>query len=320
MAGVDLIGNLNMDLVIRGFRRLPQWGREEIGDGCSLFPSGQAGYTAFALRGLGVPVRLAANAGSDDWGELIVRGLETAGADCSGVERRPGARTGITVACVRGDGERAFVSYYGCLMDFDGSALRRTRVSLAVHPDILALCGLNALPNLPIAEVESLFAETRRSGGRTLLDTGWDPLGWGGERVVALRRLLSEVTVFLPNAEEATALTGLEDPLEAARDLVGCGARLVVVKLGPDGSLALGEGTGPEGSRMPALPVAVVDAVGAGDSYNAGFMAAMAGGARLRECMALGTATASIYISRAEGRFPARAEADAAARALLEEG
>ncbi|HOX32866.1 MAG TPA: carbohydrate kinase family protein [Spirochaetales bacterium] len=319
MDGIDLVGNLNMDLVIRGFARLPGWGREEIGSDCDLYPSGQAGYTAFALRALGLGVRLAANVGDDDWGGRILGALGAAGVDCAGVERRPGSRTGVTVACVRQDGERAFVSYYGCLMDFDAACLGRAAASLSPEPRVLALCGLNALPNLPLAEVGALFARARRAGGRTALDTGWDPMGWPRTRVAALRGLLREVSVFLPNAEEATALTGLADPAEAARDLAGCGASLVVVKLGPGGSLAFGEGLGPAGARVPAPAARVVDAVGAGDVYNAGFIAGLAEDVDPEGCMALGTAAASLYISRAADRFPSRGEVDLAARAAAKE-
>jgi sugar/nucleoside kinase (ribokinase family) len=304
VAGIDIVGNLNMDLVIRGLPALPAWGQEVIGDDCVLLPSGQAGYTSFALRRLDVPVRLVANVGDDTWGAGIKGALEDAGVDCRGVEARRGSRTGISVACVRGDGERAFVSYYGCLMDFDGDSIRRNE-GFIPSPKLLACCGLSALPNLSPLEVEELFGETRRAGGRTVLDTGWDPMGWKEPRLGELRRLLREVSVFIPNIDEARALTGVWNVDEAAAAILGYGAETVVIKLGSEGSAAYGAGIR---ESIPALGVKVFDAVGAGDVYNAGFMWGMLSDDSLRDCMILGSAAATLYISRDRDRFPLGAE------------
>jgi ribokinase len=304
VAGIDIVGNLNMDLVIRGLPRMPAWGQEVIGDDCVLLPSGQAGYTSFALRRLGIPVRLVANVGDDPWGSGIKAALEAVGVDCRGVEARKGSRTGISVACVREDGERAFVSYYGCLMEFDGDAIRRNR-GFIPSPSILAFCGLNTFPKLSPLHVEELFRETRRGGGTTLLDTGWDPLGWKEPHLGELRHLLREVSVFIPNIDEAKAITGCENADEAARALLDHGVGLVVVKLGAQGSLALGAGIR---ESIPALSVRVFDAVGAGDVYNAGFMTGMLRGESVRDCMIFGSAAASLYISRDRDRFPLHEE------------
>ncbi|MCX7024576.1 MAG: carbohydrate kinase family protein [Spirochaetes bacterium] len=304
MAGIDIIGNLNMDLVIRGLPGMPAWGQEVIGDDCILLPSGQAGYTSFALRRLGIPVRLVANVGDDPWGSSIREALAAAGVDCRGVEARKGSHTGISVACVRDDGERAFVSYYGCLMEFDGDMIRRNR-GFIPSPDILAFCGLNTFPNLSPLHVEEIFRETRLRGGETVLDTGWDPLGWKEPRIGELRHLLSEVSVFIPNIDEAKAITGRESADEAAKALLDYGAGLVVVKLGAQGSMALGAGIC---ESIPALPVRVFDAVGAGDVYNAGFMTGMLRGDGLRDRMIFGSAAASLYISRDRDRFPSNHE------------
>jgi ribokinase len=226
--GVAMIGNLNMDLIIRGVPRLPVWGQEVIGTGYSLVPAGQAAYTAFALRALGVPVRLVAGVGEDPWGREILGALAAAGVDCGAVEVLPGTLTGITVALVRPDGERGFVSDYAALHAYDEGLIRRHE-EILVEASILAFCGLNTLPELPLGAVRDMFRRARLRGGKTVLDTGWDPSGWPSPRLEALREVLAECSVFLPNRDEARAITGHEDPRQAARALRDLGVGLTVI-------------------------------------------------------------------------------------------
>jgi len=307
VAGVAMIGNLNMDLIIRGVPTLPVWGQEVIGSGYALVPAGQAAYTAFALRALGIEVRLVAGVGEDPWGREILAALTAAGVDCAGVEVLPGTLTGITVALVRPDGERGFVSDYAALHAYDEELIRRHE-ELLIDAPVLAFCGLNTLPGLRLGAARELFRLARRRGAQTVLDTGWDPAGWPAERLRALREVLAEVTVFLPNRDEARAITGHDDPRAAARALRDMGVGLSVIKLGAEGSYALGEPPGgpaaPVEVTLPALPVAVLDAVGAGDVYVGGFVFGMLRRLPPRECMILGSAAASLYISRERERFP----------------
>jgi ribokinase len=307
---VAMIGNLNMDLIIRGVPSPPEWGREVIGSGYSLVPAGQAAYSAFALRALGVPVRLVAGVGQDAWGRQILAALSGAGVDCRGVEVLAGTLTGITVALVRPDGERGFVSDYGALHAYGGQMIRRHEALLLGAP-VLAFCGLNTLPALPLEAVRELFRRARSSGARTVLDTGWDPYGWPDGRLEQLKGVLSEVSVFLPNREEAAAITGRDEPEAAAGALRDMGVELAVIKLGPEGSYALG---GSVEASQPALPVKVLDAVGAGDVYAGGFIFGMLRRMPVRDCMALGSAAAGLYVSRAHDRFPVLADVLAAAR------
>jgi sugar/nucleoside kinase (ribokinase family) len=89
------------------------------------------------------------------------------------------------------------------------------------------------------------------------------------------------------------------------------GVELAVIKLGAEGSFALGE-AGEE--SLPALPVVVLDAVGAGDVFAGGYIYGMLRRWKVRECMALGSAAASLYISRDHDRFPGLPDVLAAAR------
>ena len=115
---VCIIGNLNIDLIIRNVSGLPVWGQEVFGENYFLTSSGQSAYTAFALSRHGVPVGIIGNVGDDIYGEKILKDLASGGIDISEVEKVESGNTGITVAIVRKDGERAFVSDPSSLSEF----------------------------------------------------------------------------------------------------------------------------------------------------------------------------------------------------------
>jgi len=305
--GVCLIGNFCVDLILRGVPRLPEWGQEVAGDEHLLVSSGQTTYTAFALAALGEPVTVIGCVGEDPWGEQIRRDLQARGVDTNGLETVPGGKTALTVAAVRPDGERAFLSDFACLAHSDESVIAR-HWDLVEASALAALLGVFSWPGLSLARTAPLFARARRAGKATVLDTGWDPEGWTAPTLAALQGLLAQTSVFLPNLDEARAITGAAGPSEAARALAGLGPEVVVVKLGREGSLARAGG---REVRQAALPAEVVDTVGAGDVFNAGFLQARRQGRPLEACLQAGSAAAALYIARPRDRFPTSREVEA---------
>jgi sugar/nucleoside kinase (ribokinase family) len=305
-SGFCLVGNFCIDLVIRGVPRLPAWGQEVAGEDFAVLASGQTTYSALALRAMGAPVAVVGCVGEDPWGDRIREELRSRGVDTRALETAPGGRTALTVAAVRPDGERAFISEFACLKTTDASLLERhwERMAGAV---LVGLLGVFSWPGLELEQAAEVFGRLRRSGRTTMLDTGWDPGGWRPRTLSGLRALLRETRIFMPNLDEARAITGRGDAEEAAQAIAAMGPELVVVKQGAQGSLALHDG---QLVRQPALPAAVVDAVGAGDVFNAGFLLAWTEGRPLPDCLRFGTAAAALYIARPFDRFPAAAEVE----------
>jgi sugar/nucleoside kinase (ribokinase family) len=143
-------------------------------------------------------------------------------------------------------------------------------------------------------DVAALLAEARADGATTSLDPNWDPLE---EWDHGLQRAVGELDVLFVNGEEAKRIAGVLEVEEAARTLAARGPR-VVVKLGGEGALAVEADTV---LRAPALAVEVVDAVGAGDSFNAGYLAALLGGRDATYCLRLACACGSLSTRAAGG-------------------
>jgi sugar/nucleoside kinase (ribokinase family) len=307
---IGIIGNLNIDLIIRNVPDLPAWGQEVMGSDRLQACSGQAGYLAFALRRLGIPITLIANLGDDLYGRQILQELTTFDVDLAGVEVTPNGRTGITVAIVRADGERAFVSDLGCLADFSEQMIQQ-RWSLLDDAAFVCLVGLFCLPGLSLAAASRQMARARQAGKITMLDTGWDPANWPATTLDGMHSLLKHISLFMPNWDEARAITGATSVEEAGESLCKLGPETVVIKCGELGSFAR---QGGYSCWSPPRVVQVQDAVGAGDVFNAGFLYALQQGWPLEACLAWGNSTASLYISATSDRFPQLAEVIAAGR------
>jgi len=318
--GVCVLGNLNIDLIIRNVPRLPVWGQEIAGLEHVAVSSGQAGYLALALSKLGIVTYVIGTVGSDAFGDQIMGDLKAYGVDATAVEVVQDGQTGITVALVRPDGERAFVSDFACLRALDEALVLRHWGQVEVA-DILCLVGMFCLPGLTLPAANNLLAKARGIGKATMLDTGWDPGDWPTETLSGIRQMLQHVTLFMPNEDEARVLSGGMAPEQAAAHLQALGPEIVVVKCGSRGSVAQ---IGSKSLTMPALPTTVFDAVGAGDIFDSGFLLGYISGWPPETCMAFGNAAASVYIGRARGRYPGLADVIAASKwydaTILESG
>ncbi|MCA9861150.1 MAG: sugar kinase, partial [Thermomicrobiales bacterium] len=284
--------------------QMPLWGQEVFGDSHTAASAGQAGYLSMALAGLGLPATLVSCLGDDRFGDQIAADLARMGIPLADVERLPGTPTAITVGIVRPDGERAFVSDFTPLSRFDHALVERHR-AIVERARIVCFVGIFCLPSFALDTMAEIMKAARQRGQTTVLDTGWDPANWPDEHLSSVHNLLRWTELFLPNHDEARAITGIDSPSDAARALLELGPSTVVVKCGAEGSLAV---TNDELIVAPAYPTEVVDAVGAGDAFDAGFLLGRLRGASLDESLRLGNATASIYVSRIESRFPCEEE------------
>jgi len=145
-----------------------------------------------------------------------------------------------------------------------------------------------------LPDVPELFRRVKAAGLTISLDTNDDPQDlWDG----GLKTLLKYVDVFLPNTREATRITGTNDMETAVKRLAEM-VPLVVAKMGTEGAVAQ---RGTERFASPALKLTTVDAVGAGDSFDAGFLHEYLRGSDLTTCLASGNRAGALSVTRAGG-------------------
>ncbi len=304
---VLVVGDANLDLVLQG-DVTPRFGQtEQLLDAADLTLGGSAALVAHGLARLGVTVSLCAAVGEDAFGERTLAILEGAGVDTTLVVRRPAGATGLSVILSPRDGDRAFLTHLGVL----------PTLSLADLPPLDGVTHVHvASPYLVTglrAELPGLLGRAAAAGASTSLDTNDDPArAWE-----LLGDLVPAAGVVLPNRDEVVrwaAVLGLptatwQDAAQAVADL----GPAVVVKAGADGGACFRSG------RPPILRAAVatvpVDTTGAGDSFDAGWIAARVGGADEDEALAWAVAAGSLSTRAAGGSSaqPDRAELLAAA-------
>jgi sugar/nucleoside kinase (ribokinase family) len=256
---------------------------------------------------LGLSVAMVGVVGDDALGRFMLAAMAEHGLATDAVRVDPAAPTGASV--ILSDGrDRAILTAAGTIPRLRIADVPPGLVARARHVHV----GSVFLLDDARADLPGLFRRVRAGGATTSLDTNWDPRGtWDG----GVRSLLAETDVFLPNAAEATRIAGVDDPEGAARALLALGPRVVAIKLGPAGALAIAADG--RTSRVPAVPVEPVDTTGAGDSFDAGFLAAWLAGRPLGACLAIGVACGALATRGLGGTAsqPTLAEAEAAARA-----
>lgn len=294
---VLILGDANLDLVLRGDVR-PRWGQaEQLLESADLTLGGSASLVAHGLARLGVRVRLCAAVGRDRFGDLTLDILSAAGVDTTHVVRREVGSTGLSVILSDTD-DRSILTSLGVV----GSLTPRDLPDLAGigHLHVASPYLTTTLrPHLP-----DLITQARARGIRTSLDTNDDPASaWSG-----LAELVASPQTLFPNRTEvlrwATAM-GLSEQSwsEAAQRIADMGPDLAV-KVGSDGGTAFSSSRGPMTATPPA--VEVVDTTGAGDSFNAGWIAAKVAGLTDNEALSWAVHAGSLS-TRAAGGAEAQA-------------
>lgn len=286
---ISVLGELNSDLILYGLPADPEPEREHLAKGFSLTLGSSSAIFAHNISLLGSRVGFTSCIGGDPLGEFCVERLSESGVDVSGVKRLPGKNTGVTVILPL-SGKRQILTYPGTTFDLDHKHLDLDYLRDATHFHLSSFFLLRALrPTLP-----GLFSQMKRAGLTTSLDTNDDPEDlWASD----VEEVLKNVDVFLPNEHEACRVAGTSD-VGSALDALSRLVPIVVIKCGAQGVLAK---RGNERFGAASLSVQPVDAVGAGDSFNAGFLHKFIHGSGLQDCLEYGNVAAGLSTTRAGG-------------------
>jgi len=287
---ITVAGELNLDLILYGLPDELPPEREFLVDQMMLTPGGSSAIVAHNLAALGSQVGFIARIGDDQFGQIALDHLATGGVDVSKLRRMTGStKTGLTVILQR-DSWRNMVTYAGATLELNFADLDLDYLASSRHFHLSSFYLQRGLQS----HVAKLFRRLKASGLTISLDTNDDPEDrWEG----GIREALRYVDVFLPNEREARRIVGADD-LEIAVAQLAAIVPVVVVKLGAQGAMAQ---RGPERFVSPAVGVNAVDAVGAGDSFDAGFLHQYVRGADLSACLASGNLAGALSTTRPGG-------------------
>ena len=286
---VTIAGELNLDLILYGLPiELPPE-RELLAESMALTLGSSSAIVAHNLACLGSRVGFQSLIGNDPLGQIALERLAESGVDTSRVRTLKSLGTGLSVILQR-QGWRNILTYPGTIARLSLEDLDLDYLSDSRHFHLSSYYLQSDLrPNVP-----ELFRRLKAAGLTISLDTNDDPEDRFEDDI---RQLLKQVDIFLPNRREACKIAGTEN-LEAAVMKLAEIVPLVIVKLGAGGAVAVRKD---EKIESAALRLETVDPVGAGDSFDAGFLYAYLKAQPLQECLAAGNAAGALCTTRAGG-------------------
>jgi sugar/nucleoside kinase (ribokinase family) len=276
MSKLDIViaGEINLDLILYGLPEQMPTERELLATNFAITLGSSSAILAHNLAALGSSVGFITKAGDDSFGILAMERLRERGVDLSRVAH--GAKSGVTLILPH-ESHRHILTYPGTISELRFEDLDLDYMASARHFHMSSLfLQRELLPHVP-----ELFRRMKASGLTTSLDTNDDPDDlWEG----GLEDILPHVDILLPNEREAIKMARAND-LETAISRLSEKIETVVVKMGGRGAIAIQKR---KRFAAPAVSVTVVDPIGAGDSFDAGFLHQFVRGADLASCLAYG--------------------------------
>ena len=268
-----VVGEINPDLVLSS-NILPEFGQvEKYCDDYSLSIGSSSVIFACGAARLGLKVAFIGKIGDDYFGHYMVNAMQAYQMDISGVIVSPTIKTGLSVI-INNESDRAILTFLGSISELRFEEINKDIIKNSRHLHLGSYFMLDKLR----PEIFRLFHYAKKEGLSTSLDTNFDPLQEWGRGLV---ETLKFTDMFFPNEREVKSIMGSNELNVAIRELSNK-VPYLAVKLGSEGALATFNG---KTIMAPALTLNVVDTIGAGDSFDAGFVFGYLNGWTLEKCL-----------------------------------
>jgi sugar/nucleoside kinase (ribokinase family) len=293
-----VIGTTTIDLFVSGIDKMPRVDGDEYtvsslawcSNPLTMTCGGNGANTAYILAMLGAPVTLGSAVGPDALGEIMSGWLTARGVDLRALQRRAGYGTSTNTQLL--DERRNRLNFY-----HPGPLTALTMADLP--PEIWGECEALLLTSYPIMTglrgegYRRALVTARAAGAITAIDIG--PAIGELVTVEELAPLLPLTDYLITNDYELGVCTGCESDLAfGANRLLQAGAQQVLVKQGAAGATLYRAEESP--LTVPGYPVEAKVTVGAGDSFNAGFLFALRAGMTVQRAIQFGNATAALVV------------------------
>lgn len=280
---VLVVGELNVDLILDDIRGFPQVGKEIIAGMLNITLGSSSAIFASNLSAFGCSVAFLGKIGQDHFSSLVRSSLGNKNVNTDYIISSERYSTGLTVV-MNYDMDRANVTYPGAMEHLLAEEVTDEVLSRCRHLHLSSIFLQTGL----VDKAASLFRRARKLGLTTSMDPQWDPAEkWR----LDLRTLLPHIDIFMPNAQEFKYLTGSKE-ISAGLDKISDFANAVVIKDGVRGAYLWNSGN--LISRPAFLNNEVADCIGAGDSFDAGFIGEYLKGAPLERCLEVGNVMGAI--------------------------
>ena len=287
---VLVAGELNVDIILNNIQAFPEIGKEILANDMSVVLGSSSAILASNLSSLRTRVAFTGKTGKDVFSEIVFGSLNRRGVDCSRIIRDERYPTGATIVLNYGQ-DRANITFPGAMNHFGINDIDFEFLSRAKH---LHFSSCFIQPEMK-KSLPELFRMAKKAGLTTSMDPQWDP---EEKWELPLEELMPYVDVFMPNIMELKYITGEKTLEDAVRKLSKL-ANILVVKNGEEGAWLW---DGKSLSHQPAFKnEQVVDCIGAGDSFNAGFLSEYVKKSSLKKCMETGALMGAINTTQAGG-------------------
>lgn len=287
---IIVVGELNVDLILNELDRFPEVGKEILARQMTLTLGSSAAIFASNISSLGARVAFIGKIGKDKFGEVVLESLQKNNVDVSMIIRDDHCGTGATII-LNVEEDRANTTYPGTMDLLTINDISKEDLGRARH---LHFSSFFLQPGMRDG-VGKLFQTAKEMGLSTSFDMQWDP---DEEWDLDIEGILPHVNVFLPNENELMYLSGKND-LNEAISFINQYTDVLVIKRGNRGSMVSYRN---ELIDLPAfLNKNVVDAIGAGDSFNAGFIYKYIMGNPIPDCQQYGNLTGAVSTTAAGG-------------------
>ncbi|MEP6776062.1 MAG: carbohydrate kinase family protein [Chloroflexota bacterium] len=316
---LTVLGTTTVDIFIRGVEAMPEQRDDEFSNRSLVWldrpalPTlgGNGANAAYAAGALGDDVRLWSCIGTDPFGDMVLGWLKSRNVDTSDMHKSTSAGTSTTVVVTDTVLRRNSFHYPGPVSEF---APTSHGTDTSKEGDRLLVTGYPLLQNWRGEATRKLLSEAHGRGVRTALDIG--PMIGLPVTVEELEPLLPSVDILFCNEFELGEVTGF-DLGQGAQWALSAGAQMVVVKRGEQGAAIFSVAERVQ-IGVPCFPVKAIGTVGAGDSFDAGFLYAYDRGSSLEESARFANAVAALVVSAPRGILDAP-DADAVQAFLANE-
>lgn len=280
---VIVVGELNVDLILNQLEKFPESGKEVFARQMSLTLGSSAAIFANNLSSFGAKVAFIGKVGKDVFGNLVLQSLEKKNVDTSMIIRSDELETGATIGLNLG-ADRAMVTFQGAMENLCFSDIPLEKIRLAKHLHFSSFFFQPGIKN----HVATLFREAKLAGLTTSFDMQSDPADkWD----IDYQSILPYVDIFLPNEKELLTLSK-KNTIEEAIDVFKDHVNILAVKLGQKGSVTVHDNNI---IYQPAFNIEnFIDAIGAGDSFNAGFIYQFLKNAPVESCQSFGNLAGAV--------------------------